>query len=404
MLANGNVFVTGGMTGTTVLNSAAIYNPASGTGAWTAVTATMSSARRGHTATLLAVPGNATLNNKVLIVGGNSGGTTSVATVQLFDGTSTFTTLTALSAAREAHTATALANGNVLVTGGKTGSTTLQTTLLFNAASGTGSRASAGNLVVARQQHTATLLPAALAKSGQVLVVGGSNGTAAHGNSELWNGTSTWTLEPERFVEPTGAGSHRHAAGQRRRSITGGFNSAGTIRQGQVYDPSFAVACTSNSQCSSGFCVSGVCCNAACTDQCSACNLPNLVGTCSPKANGSSCVDTNLCTQSDTCQAGVCTSGSAVACTGADPATPSGRGACNRMSGAGGEGHGDIVLRRQPVQRQRDLQRVGRLHGGHAPDLHHRFLSHGGRLCTGDRLSGTGAEGHRRILLRRQPL
>ena len=172
LLASGQVLVAGGMSGTTVLNTASRYNPSSGTGTWTSV-GNLAGARRAHSAALLVVPGNTTLNNRVLVVGGNSGGTTSVSTVQLFDGTSAWTTLTALSSPREGHTATALSNGNLLVTGGRNGSSTLATTLLFNAASGSGSWASAGNLGTARQAHTASLFPTSIVTNGRVLVAGG---------------------------------------------------------------------------------------------------------------------------------------------------------------------------------------------------------------------------------------
>jgi hypothetical protein len=37
-----------------------------------------------------------------------------------------------------------------------------------------------------------------------------------------------------------------------------------------------------------------------------------------PKANGTACSDDNACTQSDTCQAGVCTRASSVVCIAAD--------------------------------------------------------------------------------------
>ena len=195
LLANGKVLVAGGVGGGTVLNTTALYDPASGSGTWTA-TGNLPQRVRSHTATLLQVSGNTTLNNKVLVVGGDSGGGTSVANVQLFDGTSTWSSLTALSSAREGHTATALSNGNVLVTGGVNGTTVLNTTLLFNAATGSGSFASAGNLTGARQAHTATLLPSTLVKNGQVLVAGGSNGTASQSTAELWNGTATWTRPP----------------------------------------------------------------------------------------------------------------------------------------------------------------------------------------------------------------
>ncbi|WP_095983305.1 choice-of-anchor A family protein [Melittangium boletus] len=41
-------------------------------------------------------------------------------------------------------------------------------------------------------------------------------------------------------------------------------------------------ACSSANDCLSRSCVDGVCCNTTCTEQCMACNLPGLIGTCSP--------------------------------------------------------------------------------------------------------------------------
>ena len=126
--------------------------------------------------------------------GGNSGSAT-ISSYQLFD-TSALTwsgTTTNLPAVREGHTATKLANGNVLVTGGQSGTTTLNTTLLFNAASGSGGWASAGAMTSARSSHTATSLPMSAIAAGKVLVAGGSSGTSALGASELWDGTITWT-------------------------------------------------------------------------------------------------------------------------------------------------------------------------------------------------------------------
>src|SRR5689334_19360417 len=136
LLANGKVLVAGGASGSTTLNTAATYNPASGTGSWTA-TSNMAIARKFHSATLL-VTSNATLNNKVLVVGGNTGSASSTS-VQLFDGTSAWSTLTALSSAREQHTATLLSNGKLVVAGGRNGSSTLKTVMVFNPASGSGS-------------------------------------------------------------------------------------------------------------------------------------------------------------------------------------------------------------------------------------------------------------------------
>jgi RHS repeat-associated protein len=317
LLASGQVLVAGGLSGTTVLNTAIRYNAASGTGSWTAV-ANMATARRSHTATLLAVPGNSTLNNKVLVVGGNSG-TASITSVQLFDGTSAWTTLTALTSAREGHTATALANGNVLIVGGLSGSSTLSSTLLFSAASGSGGFASAGTMTSARSAHTATVLGTAVLSSGQVLVAGGSNGTTALSSAELWNGNSTWT--PTSTLPAAVQGHTANLIGNNV-LIAGGLNGTTVQSAARIYDPSFALTCMTDSQCSSGHCVDGVCCATTCSGTCMSCNVAGSVGTCAPKPTGTTCDDSNACTTGETCQggtqAGTCGGGGAVTCSGAD--------------------------------------------------------------------------------------
>src|SRR3989454_4642901 len=103
-------------------------------------------------------------------------------------------------------------------------------------------------------------------------------------------------------------------------------------------------ACTQTDTCQAGVCTGGnpVTCTAA--DQC------HTVGTCDPAtgmcsnpnaADGTACDDSNACTQTDTCQAGVCTGGNPVTCTAAgqchtvrtcDPAT----GTCSNPDAAGG--------------------------------------------------------------------
>jgi len=306
LLANGKVLVAGGVGGGTVLNTTALYDPASGSGTWTA-TGNLPQRVRSHTATLLQVSGNTTLNNKVLVVGGDSGGGTSVANVQLFDGTSTWSSLTALSSAREGHTATALSNGNVLVTGGVNGTTVLNTTLLFNAATGSGSFASAGNLTGARQAHTATLLPSTLVKNGQVLVAGGSNGTASQSTAELWNGTATWTATTA--LPAARQGQTATLLGNNMVLLAGGANGTTGLATATLYDASFALGCTSNSQCTTGFCVNGVCCDTACNSGCGACNLTGKLGICSAVASGTVCrAALGACDAAETC------SGSSLSC------------------------------------------------------------------------------------------
>jgi len=48
-------------------------------------------------------------------------------------------------------------------------------------------------------------------------------------------------------------------------------------------------ACTSPSQCASGYCVDGVCCNSACNGGCGTCNLTGYKGTCKPKSSTTVC-------------------------------------------------------------------------------------------------------------------
>src|SRR2546422_188161 len=79
--------------------------------------------------------------------------------------------------------------------------------------------------------------------------------------------------------------------------------------------------CTQTDTCESGLCTGSnpVVCTAS--DQChdaGTCN--STTGGCStpPKPNGTACIDGNACTQTDTCQSGVCTGSNPVVCTASD--------------------------------------------------------------------------------------
>src|SRR5262249_32893061 len=79
--------------------------------------------------------------------------------------------------------------------------------------------------------------------------------------------------------------------------------------------------CTQTDPCQAGVCTGGNPVVCAPMDQCHAvgfCDPAN--GTCSNPflPNGTACSDGNACTQNDTCQVGVCTSGPPVVCTASD--------------------------------------------------------------------------------------
>ena len=94
-------------------------------------------------------------------------------------------------------------------------------------------------------------------------------------------------------------------------------------------------ACSQTDTCQAGTCTGGsfVVCSAS--DQC------HDAGTCNPstgacsnpaRSNGAACNDGNACTQTDTCQAGICTGSSAVTCTAQDQCHDA--GVCNPSTGA----------------------------------------------------------------------
>jgi N-acetylneuraminic acid mutarotase len=113
LLANGKVLVVGGWNDNR-LNSAELYDPASGT--WS-VTGSLNIARDSHTATLLP-------NGKVLVAGGlfhDPTSTSYTTSAELYDpATASWTFTGSLHTERAIHTATRLQNGKILVVGEQT--------------------------------------------------------------------------------------------------------------------------------------------------------------------------------------------------------------------------------------------------------------------------------------------
>jgi Big-like domain-containing protein/List-Bact-rpt repeat protein len=185
LLNDGTVLVAGGTTNAAILASSELYNSASRT---FAPTGNMTTARIQDTATLLP-------NGMVLLTGGISSfphppfpsSVPALATTELFNpATGTFTATGSMTTARFGHTATLLNNGMVLLTGGAStdiigpsaGPIPLASAELFNPATGT--ITATGSMTNARIGQTATLL-----NNGMVLIAGGDRPATA--SAELYN-------------------------------------------------------------------------------------------------------------------------------------------------------------------------------------------------------------------------
>jgi hypothetical protein len=161
LLPNGKVLVAGGTDGSSTLQSAEIFDPATNT---FSATGNMTSARVNHTANLLA-------DGKVLLSGGEvdqGNSATILASAELYDpATGTFAATGPMAAARSRQTATLRADGRVLIVGGVS-STVVSSAETYDPATGTFT--STGSLAVARFNHAAALLA-----DGKVLVAGGDD-------------------------------------------------------------------------------------------------------------------------------------------------------------------------------------------------------------------------------------
>src|SRR5215469_11080384 len=243
LLADGRVLVLGGLAfdGTTVLNTAEIYNGSS----FSQPPIQMESRRLGAVAVLLP-------NLQVLVAGGTGAINTTAGplnTAELFDPIAmTFSTTfpnDQMHAARFRLVAALLNNGKVLVAGGLDATSTVQASAelydpVFNSFTATGS------MNTARMGATATLLG-----NGKVLIAGGSNDGTFNGGpngalntAELFdpagnNGAGTFTLitgtnstlsalrwQPEAALLQSG-----------KVLIAGGQNSGGVLASADLYDP-----------------------------------------------------------------------------------------------------------------------------------------------------------------------
>ncbi|MGA3322933.1 MAG: kelch repeat-containing protein, partial [Terriglobia bacterium] len=165
LLNNGMVLLSGGVLVIEegiypiIVPGADLYNPATGTFAFTG---SLITPRWEHTATLLN-------NGMVLIAGGVNSSDAELPSAELYNPTTgNFTTTGSLNTARSGHTATLLNDGMVLMAGGEVSSSPYLTSSaeLYNPASGTFTPT--GSLNTARYFDRATLLT-----NGMVLMAGG---------------------------------------------------------------------------------------------------------------------------------------------------------------------------------------------------------------------------------------
>jgi len=141
-----------------------------------------------------------------------------------------------LGSPRSAHTATLLSSGKVLMAGGQTGTSTwLSTAELFDpaAAAGVGAFAATGSMAVRRFIHAASLF----GSSGKVLVTGGSDGTGAISNAEIYDpGTGLFTATANLIGLRQ---SHTSTLlGTGKVVVIGGLNNSGTrLSTAELFDP-----------------------------------------------------------------------------------------------------------------------------------------------------------------------
>lgn len=191
-------------------------------------TGSLNTGRYYHTATLLT-------NGSVLVAGGigpipgGTGALGTLASAELYSpGTQAFTFTGNLVYARDEHTATLLNNGNVLVVGGVGLNGILANCEFYNPA--TALFTVTAILHVARYSHAAAILP-----GGSVLVAGGYGSAGVLNSAEVYNPTGIFTatalLNQARFdatATPLPDGTVL---------IAGGANSTGALASAEIYDP-----------------------------------------------------------------------------------------------------------------------------------------------------------------------
>lgn len=223
LLADGRVLVAGGQSRALALNSAEVYDPKTGT---FSLTGPMAESRFGQTATLLK-------NGQVLVAGGYNASQMWLASTELYDpATGKFSPAGDMESPRVFHAAVALADGRVLMTGGsgKPGfGGSLASIETYDPS--TGKFSPAGSMTDPRSWHSASLL-----SDGQVLIAGGQNDKSSGflSSADIFDpGTNKVTAT----ASMKGARSYQTATllSDGRTLIVGGDDSSGNLSSAELF-------------------------------------------------------------------------------------------------------------------------------------------------------------------------
>ena len=229
VLTDGRVLVAGGRAGAgNPVPAAEVFDPAvdRATG-WRAV-APMGAGRASHTATLLAT-------GDVLVTGGESTAGPLASTERFDPGAGTWRPGPPLAKALRGHTATRLPAGNVLVTGGGLAS-------IFDptASGGGGAWTSTAPPLEVREAHTATLLLCAVGDTrphcGSVVVAGGTGPSGFVATTEMYSPSDHVWRRSGDLVEARESHTATALPGGQV-IVTGGRNADVPLASTEVFDP-----------------------------------------------------------------------------------------------------------------------------------------------------------------------
>jgi hypothetical protein len=230
LLPDGRVVVMGGLNGTGTLDTGEYMNPASSSKAWTLAGGKLSVSRENHTATLMP-------NGNLLIAGGytQAASTGPVSNADIFyPYSNTIVQASSMTVARQNHTAVMLpfgpSAGDIMVIGGKSPTAYLNTSEIYISTSNLWIQLG-GAMTYSRSHHTSTIL-----QNGNILVAGGLNANGEVGYSEIFNpSTMTWGS-----VAKMQHARHDHTATLLSSGlvlVVGGNDSSGEVFEAEVYDP-----------------------------------------------------------------------------------------------------------------------------------------------------------------------